>query len=315
MVRLTDERRGSARRTGLSDTSDSDAQSDSSSNNSSTSSDSNSGAESDDALPSVPKLSKGRHSIRQSFMSKVLSPVIGYAEEYELLHFVYDLCMWSGLGGCKNATRGIPLRLAMKGASFTPGYWKVRHLGLIDMQRQCGHAALFRTRAPYEKSFPYHQWVLDEMAKAGRGRQNLAGLETLHMAHVLKEMSRGYFTGLNKRNTTRPGQKWKEHLLGAEDEESAPTVLNSFGRLEFQDGKRKRCTQKYHGRGTVHEHAVDYLSDAKRVKLEDKIAATIPPETEPFLRGLVLDGQQDLICIHSWEFNIKQNTVDNYAKL
>ena len=130
------------------------------------------------------------------------------------------------------------------------------------------------------------------------------------MAHVLKEMSRGYFTGLNNRNCLQESRKWKDHLLGAEDEESAPTVMNSFGRLEFQDGKRKRCTQKYHGRGTVHEHAVDYLSDAKRVKLEDKIAATIPPENEPFLRGLVLDGQQDLICAHSWEFKIKLNTVE-----
>ena len=60
-------------------------------------------------------LKKGRHSIRRSFMKKVLGPIIGYSQEYELLHFVYDLSLWSSLGGCKNATAGrIPLALALE---------------------------------------------------------------------------------------------------------------------------------------------------------------------------------------------------------
>ena len=36
-----------------------------------------------------------RHSAKRSFMRKVLSPVIGYSTDYELLHFVYDLVLWS----------------------------------------------------------------------------------------------------------------------------------------------------------------------------------------------------------------------------
>ena len=118
---------------------------------------------------------KGRQSIRRSFLQKVLGPVAGYSEEYELLHLVYDLAMWSTLGGTKNSAKGVPLRLALKNASFSPEYWRARHLALLPF--------LFRTRAPYERSFPYHAWVMDEMAKAGRGRQKLAGPETLHMAH------------------------------------------------------------------------------------------------------------------------------------
>ena len=69
-----------------------------------------------------------------------------------------------------------------KNASFSPKYWRARHLALLDLQRQVGLPFLFRTRAPYERPFPYHAWVMDEMAKAGRGRQKLAGPETLHMA-------------------------------------------------------------------------------------------------------------------------------------
>lgn len=38
--------------------------------------------------------------------------------------------------------------------------WRIRHQAVVDMQRQCGNAALFRTRAPYERSFPYHEWVV-----------------------------------------------------------------------------------------------------------------------------------------------------------
>ena len=34
--------------------------------------------------------------------------MIGYAEEYELMHFVYDLAMWSNLGGTPSAS--VPLR-------------------------------------------------------------------------------------------------------------------------------------------------------------------------------------------------------------
>ena len=78
-------------------------------------------------------LKRGRHSMKDNFMKKVLSPVIGYSEDYELLHFVYDLIMWTSLDKCKNVTRGIPLRLTVKGASCSPVYWRARHLALIDM--------------------------------------------------------------------------------------------------------------------------------------------------------------------------------------
>ena len=266
VVRATDERRRI--RTGLSD---------------------EEASEEDNEAEDGPALCKGRHSVRRSWMTKIFSPVVGYSEDFQLLHFVYDLVLWSTLGGCKNATRGMPLRLAVKGSPIFPEYWRVRHQGLIDMQRQAGAPALFRTRAPYERSFPYHQWVLHEMALAGRGRLNLAGPETLHMAHVLKEMDRGFFAGKNHKG-------WRGHLLGAEDEvegERPNTVVNFCSRLEFQDGKRKPKGQQYHGRGTVHSHSLDFLENKAAIKLETKIAAVEPLEEEPLLRGIVLDSQQD----------------------
>ena len=241
------------------------------------------------------ELKKGRHSIRRSFMKKVLGPIIGYSQEYELLHFMYDLSMWSGLGGCKNATAGrIPLCLALKAATFSPEYWRVRHLALIDMQRQCGLPKLFRTRAPIESTFPYHQWVLDEMQKSSHGRRHLAGPETLHMAHVLTEFDRGLFTGTNTRNFSRADRCWRDHILGASDGSGCSTVVNFCSRLEFQDGKRKRGTQKYHGSGRVHSHSVDFLENIDAIQLHTKISASIPEaDADPLLHGIVLDSQKD----------------------
>ena len=67
-----------------------------------------------------------------------MSPIIGYSQDFELLQFVYDLTMWSRIGGGKNACAGLALRLVLKGETFSPLYWKTKHQALIDMQRQCG---------------------------------------------------------------------------------------------------------------------------------------------------------------------------------
>ncbi|CAE7255818.1 PIF1 [Symbiodinium sp. CCMP2592] len=236
----------------------------------------------------------GRHSVRRSFLNKVLGPIVGYSEDYELLHFVYDLVMWSSLGGTKNSASSIPLRLAVKKASWSPEYWRTRHLALLDLQRQVGLPHLFRTRAPYERSFPYHMWVLHEMALAGRGRLELAGPETLHMAHVLKELDRGYFSGMNRRTVGRRDRQWKDHLLAAADGSDVNTVLNFVSRLEFQDGKRKTGTQRYHGRGAVHSHSLDYLENVGAVRLHEKLSASVPQQAEAVItRGIVLDSQLD----------------------
>jgi hypothetical protein len=226
----------------------------------------------------------GRHSVKLSFMRKVLGPIIGYSQDFELLQFVYDLALWSRIGGGKNACQGVPLRIVLKGETFSPLYWREKHQALIDMQRQCGFPALFRTMAPWEFSFPYHVAILDEMEKCGRGRMQSGGLETLHTAWVFSELNRGLFTGSN--NRAKEGG-WKNHILAAEDQQ-VQTVVNYFQRLEFQDGKRKLPTQDYHGSGRVHVHSLDYLQNVDRIGLERKMSATVPAEDEVALRGYML---------------------------
>ena len=193
------------------------------------------------------------------------------------------------LGGGKNAAKGVPLRIILKGESFSPLYWKTQHLALVDMQRQCGFPTLFKTMAPWEPSFPYHAWVLHEMRSARLPRQHLAGPETLHTAHVFTELQRGFYTGMNAQSNTRGSRCWTNHLFSAAEDETVPTVVNYFHRLEFQDGKRKLPSQAYHGSGRVHCHSLDYLQNVGAIGFPEKLRADIPDaESEPVLRGYVL---------------------------
>ena len=237
---------------------------------------------------------RGRTSIKASFLRKALGPIVGYSNDFELLSFVYDLLLWSKLGATKHAAKGLPLRLALKGESFSPLYWQTRHLALLDLQRQCGFPVLFKTMAPWEWSFPYHAWVLDEMTKAGVGRMGLAGPETLHQAHVFTQLELGLYTGHNapvkmnlKEERKHPG--WTDHILA--DTTAAPTQLpkvNFFFRLEFQDGQRKLASQAYHGSGRVHSHSLNFGDHFSRTKLEEKMMATVPSDDLPALKGYML---------------------------
>ena len=69
---------------------------------------------------------KGRQSCKASYLAKVLGPIVDYGADHELAQFVYDLWLWSALGGCKNATRGMPLRAALAARPFSPEYWKTK---------------------------------------------------------------------------------------------------------------------------------------------------------------------------------------------
>lgn len=134
-----------------------------------------------------------RHSVKRAYAALALSAHIGYGCSYEILHFAYDLMMWSTLGAKKKTSTDydIPMRVLMKGQPLSPLYWKGVHFALIDMVRQMGYPKLFWTIAPYEWSMPYHKWMLDEMAKELRGRMDLPVAETLHMTHVLLQVVKG----------------------------------------------------------------------------------------------------------------------------
>ena len=230
----------------------------------------------------------------------MLGPVLGYGATYELFQFVYDLWLWTNIGGKKNTVGQTgTMRMATSGYSFSPEYWRTRHAGLIDMVKQLGLPTMFITVAPYEWSFPYHQWVQDEAKKMLRAKLQLPVAETLHIAHILAETVLGFLTGFNQQGTSKKTQKkaWKSHVFAAQDGSGRKTVLNFFGRLEYQDGKRKRyvnqqeaATQFYHGRGTVHLHLLVWLQDVEATKLEESVSATVPVDNK--VMANLVEGSQ-----------------------
>ena len=73
-------------------------------------------------MPNIVAAEHGR--IKRGFLRKVLSLVVGYGSEYPLLHFVYDLSLWTTIGTKKNlaARTNVALRHLLKGAPWTPEY-------------------------------------------------------------------------------------------------------------------------------------------------------------------------------------------------
>ena len=250
----------------------------------------------DDAVAPLDFARPGRNSAKSAYLAKVLGPVLGYGATYELFQFVYDLWLWSTLGAKKN-TVDAPMRISMAGYSFSPEYWHERHAALVDTVKQLGLPTAFITIAPYEWSFPYHAWVEDEAKKLLRAKLQLPVAETLHIAHALTEAVVGLLTGANQSTAAHNRKPWSSHIFAAKDGSGRQTVVNFFGRLEYQDGKRKRyvnhqevASQFYHGRGTVHLHLLVWLQHLDAVKLEDSISATVPEDNE--VMASLVEGSQ-----------------------
>ena len=103
-----------------------------------------------------------RQSAKASFLAKVHSALIGYNSDDKLLQFVYDLWLFTTLGGAKNSA-GVGIREALASKPYSPEVWRTYHTALVDLQKQIGWPSLFITIAPYEWSFPYHRWLEDRV--------------------------------------------------------------------------------------------------------------------------------------------------------
>jgi hypothetical protein len=257
-----------------------------------------------------------RHSMKRSFLCKVLSPLIGYGSTFELVQYVYDLNLWTALGSKKNLGVNTPMRLLMKGHSFSPQYWRSVHGALVDLVAQVGLPQLLFTIAPYEYSFKYHTWVRDELHKMLRSRMNLPFAETLHVTHVLLQIVQGLLTGSNQQTRARKDRCWQRHVLSAKD--GSDSRITFFTRVEFQDGSRKEGTQRYEGSGRPHLHVLLWSDSLDKAELEKHVAASIPDEQplSNYVRGSQLDRDgESKWPVHVGEEGWLQGEGDHRATL
>ena len=260
----------------------------------------------------------GRQSLKGSYVAKVLSPVIGYGSDYGLFQFVYDLHMWTSLGSKKHIRQGaVPMRILLRGASFSPLYWRLRHNALIDLQRQIGYPTLFYTMSPYEWSFPYHAWIVDELNKDLKTRLHLPAAETMHLAHALMELAQGWLLGASSSSSSQAWKNWNRQILKGHDGRSV--IVNYCARLEFQDGKRKRPPKHNYeaggtggrnwGRGAVHLHLLVWTEGGDLSCLQDTLSGTVPVG-DPIMTGYVL-GSQASWGASGWREHSGPTTVDD----
>ena len=233
-----------------------------------------------------------RHSIRQWFCSLAMGNLLGYASQFELLQFVYDLTLWSSLGAQKNTAQKhssrTPMRIMTAGASFTPLYWKRVSAALVDVVRQLGAPRFFFTLAPYGRTAPYHVLVLDEMQKTLRKRLRLPIMETLHIANVLIQIAKSFLVG-GTSDQSQDSRRWKHHLLNCGDRK-----VYVFIRLEFQDGSRKAPTKDYHGSGRVHLHMLGFADAEQMMQIPwSTIVTGLMPQQDTVLRNYVQNSQID----------------------
>ena len=139
------------------------------------------------------------------------------------------------------------------------------------------------------------------MRKTLRSKQYLPGAETFHLAHILTQSVLGLVTGCNKQSVHNHHKAWSQHVLRAKDGSGKNTIITTFVRIEFQDGKRKRgqpnARHDYHGSGRPHLHCLIWLENIEAIDLPSVVSATLPDDNEP-LRDIILGSQQSYTGSH-----------------
>ncbi|CAE8671044.1 unnamed protein product, partial [Polarella glacialis] len=256
-------------------------------------------------------------STKRAYIALVLSPTLDYSCSYELLHFAYDLNLWTALGAKKNKGLPIPMRLLMRGHSFSEEFWKDMHRALVDLVRQNGFPPVFSTRSPLEWSFPYHVAVVNTMEKARRGRMLLPVHETLHQTHVLTQVGLNFEGGHNK-PAERAKKGHEQQLLKLRRPDGGQVKLTSFQRVEFQDGKRKAPTQDYHGSGRAHSHSLEFVgkenraADLAALQLDLCVSAS-GSSGDVFVDGYVQASQKDRHGRTPWPLHEGESHFDTEA--
>ena len=207
-------------------------------------------------------LSGDKESILISFRIKLLSNITSYNNNFELLQYHYDRWIFKIVTGAVSSGKYrhcSPLK-ALENKHFTPGYWRWQSRYLADACVQYGPPKLFVTISPYEWDFPKSIWLLNFLQESGCVPTKSGAVETLHIAHVLEQILRGFFTGINSNQWERHVYR---HLLYASKHSFPGNVECVFYRFEYQN------------RRTIHVHMLVWLKSLSEIDLQP-FKATVP---------------------------------------
>ena len=134
-----------------------------------------------------------------AFMHKLLSPVHDFALNFEILQYQYDQWLLKTITGAVNPSKasGCSPNRSLENKSFSKTFWQHQNLYLIDAVRQYGYPSFFITISPYEWTFPFLPFLEEIRSRYFKDVTNIPTLETIHIAHVLEQIARGYLAGAN----------------------------------------------------------------------------------------------------------------------
>ena len=210
--------------------------------------------------------STSRDSTLVSFRCKLLSNIIDYNNNFRLLQFQYDRWIFKTITGAVAIGHRMKTspRRALETKSFTSEYWRWQHRFLQDAVLQFGNPSIFLTISPYEWDFPKPKWVERAMLEHDIIPTACGAIETIHIAHTLEQMCKGYVSGCN----TGEWDTHNDHHVFYNKKDKQPcNVRCVFFRFEYQQ------------RRTIHIHMVVWLKNIANINL-NLLSATIPEDDE-----------------------------------
>ena len=210
--------------------------------------------------------SSSRDSTLASFRQKLMSPIVDYNNNFALLQLQYDRWIYRTVTGAVAVGKKMKVspRRALETKAFSTEYWRWQHRFLQDAVFQYGKPSFFITISPYEWDFPKPQWVERAILEHDLIPTACGAMETLHIAHTLEQICKGYLTGCNS-------SEWETHsdkyIFHDQKLKKPGNVSCTFFRFEYQN------------RRTIHLHMLVWLRNVSHINM-NALSATIPEYDE-----------------------------------
>ena len=225
-------------------------------------------------------------SILTSFRCKILSNIVDYNSTFELVQFHYDRWLYKTICAAVSISKKMkasPLR-TLETKNFSPEYWRWQQRFLEDAVLQFGHPSFFLTISPYEWDFPKAHWIQRTLLNHDMIPTACGVMETIHIAHVLEQLCKGYITGCNTKD-------WETHEF-----------KHVFFNMEKQQSGNVRCVFfrfEYQNRRSIHLHMLVWLKHISLINL-NLLSATVPNDMEQlaFLVFRIQPSDKDCPFLH-----------------
>ena len=226
--------------------------------------------------------------------------MVDYSFSFDVMQYNYDRWLFKPITGTVNSCKGggCSPNQSLVNTVFSRTFWQHQHLCLIDAVRQFGFPWFFVTISRYGWTFPFPPFIEHVRDHYAKDVTDLPMLETIHIAHILEQIARGYLTGGSS-------NRWKTHI-GNSQQPSQKNILTYFYRFEFQQ------------RGTLHLHMLAWVDiSATRA---DVLHASVPWNNADGAFLVASTQKSDKSCLpvnhhlDSFTTDTLGNTISSYKR-